>query len=132
MGEDPPTQIEQHRLGDPGGEPDEDCFAQRVDQAGALDDTEQRALAARLQSMQTSGRAQVAILVSAAMDGEPLAEYALRVAEKWQLGRAGRDDGLLILVVPSAAAARIAWSSSVGALCFSTYPETPARSNSCR
>ncbi len=78
-----------------------------VDQAEALSDAEQGALAARLQAIQASGRAQVAILISSGTGGEPLADYALRVAEKWQLGRASRDDGLLVLVIPSADAARI-------------------------
>jgi uncharacterized membrane protein YgcG len=49
----------------------------------------------------------VAILISSGIHGEPLADYALRVAELWQLGRAKRDDGLLILVVPAINAARI-------------------------
>ncbi len=78
-----------------------------VDEAGALSEGEQEALAVRLRAIQTSGRAQVAIFISSGTSGEPLAEYALRVAEKWRLGRAGRDDGLLVLVIPSANAARI-------------------------
>jgi uncharacterized protein len=78
-----------------------------VDEAGALDEAERSALAARLKAIQDSGRAQVAILVASGTGGEGLADYALKVAEKWQLGRAGRDDGLLILVIPSASAARI-------------------------
>lgn len=78
-----------------------------VDQVGVLSDAERAALLARLQTIQTSGRAQIAILISSGTEGAPLADYALQVAETWQLGRAGRDDGLLILVVPSATAARL-------------------------
>lgn len=78
-----------------------------VDQAGVLSAAEQAALLARLQTIQTSGRAQIAILISSGTQGAPLADYALRVAEDWQLGRAGRDDGLLVLVVPSPAAVRL-------------------------
>lgn len=78
-----------------------------VDQANVLSDDAQAALKARLQTIQSSGRAQVAILISGGIAGEPLSEYSLRVAEVWQLGRAKRDDGLLILVVPSINAARI-------------------------
>src|SRR5262245_50011127 len=63
-----------------------------VDQAGALSEDERNALAARLRAIQDAGRAQVAILVSTGTGGEPLADYALRVAEKWQIGRAGRDE----------------------------------------
>jgi uncharacterized protein len=78
-----------------------------VDEAGALTDAEREDIAARLKRIQDSGRAQVAILISRGIEGEALADYALRVAEKWQLGRAARDDGLLVLVIPSATAARI-------------------------
>ena len=73
-----------------------------LDQDGALSESEQSVLAARLRAIQDTGRAQVAILVASGTGGEPLADYALRVAEKWQLGRAGKDDGLLVLVVPTA------------------------------
>jgi len=78
-----------------------------VDQTGLLTSEVHAALTTRLQDIQQSGRAQVAILVASGIKGESLAEYSLRVAEAWRLGRAGRDDGLLILVVPSINAARI-------------------------
>ena len=78
-----------------------------VDQANALSDDAYTALKAQLKAIQSSERAQVAILVSSGIAGEPLAEYSLRVAEAWQLGRAKRDNGLLILVVPSSNAARL-------------------------
>ena len=78
-----------------------------VDQANVLGGDARAALQARLQAIQAGGRAQVAILISSGIQGEPLADYSLRVAETWQLGRAKRDDGLLILVVPAINAARI-------------------------
>lgn len=78
-----------------------------VDQSGTLNATERDALVQRLKAIQASGRAQLAILVSSDIGSEPLSVYSLRVAEAWRLGRAGRDDGLLILVIPSTNAARI-------------------------
>jgi uncharacterized protein len=78
-----------------------------VDQANVLSDDAHAALKSRLKAIQSSGRAQVAILISSGIAGEPLSDYSLRVAEAWQLGRARRDDGLLILVVPATNAARI-------------------------
>lgn len=78
-----------------------------MDQAGALDETERSALTLRLQMIQDSGRAQVAILIIPGLQGETLGDYSLRVAEAWKLGRKGRDDGLLILVVQSTHEARI-------------------------
>lgn len=78
-----------------------------VDQAGALNETEREALLGRLKTIQDAERAQIGVLVSRGTDGTSLADYALRVAERWKLGRAGRDDGLLIVVIPSPAGARI-------------------------
>lgn len=78
-----------------------------VDETGLLDPETAQALQQRLQAIQDSGRAQVAILVAAQTHGEPLADYTLQVAQAWQLGRAGRDDGLLVVVVPRENAARI-------------------------
>jgi uncharacterized protein len=78
-----------------------------VDQASVLEEGAREALKTRLQMIQSAGRAQVAILISSGIGDEALAEYSLRVAVAWRLGRARRDDGLLILVVPSINAARI-------------------------
>lgn len=78
-----------------------------VDQTSALSATERDELAQRLKAIQVSGRGQVAIFVSSGIGSEPLAAYSLRVVEAWRLGQAGRDDGLLVLVIPSTNAARI-------------------------
>ncbi len=78
-----------------------------VDQAGALNENARETVLLRLKEIQGSGQAQVAILISGGIHSESLAEYSLRVADSWKLGRAGHDDGLLILVIPSINAARI-------------------------
>jgi uncharacterized protein len=78
-----------------------------VDQVAALQDAQRQQLEGRLRAIQESERAQIAVLISPGSPEESLAEYALRVAEAWKLGRAGRDDGLLIVLVPAAKAARI-------------------------
>lgn len=78
-----------------------------VDRTGTFSAAERDALAQRLKALQVSGRGQIAILVSSGIGSEALAAYSLRVAEAWRLGRAGRDDGLLVLVIPSTNAARI-------------------------
>lgn len=78
-----------------------------VDQTGTLSAAERDGLSQRLQAIQASGQAQMAILIAGDIGSEPLAAYSLRVAEAWQLGNAGRNDGLLILVIPSRNAVRI-------------------------
>ena len=78
-----------------------------VDQAGALTEAERDALLARLKAIERSERAQIGILIAAGTGEDALEQYSLRVAESWKLGRAGRDDGLLIVVIPSPPAVRI-------------------------
>lgn len=42
--------------------------------------------------------AQIAVLIVPTTAPEPIEQYSLRVAERWKLGRAGVDDGALLLV----------------------------------
>jgi uncharacterized protein len=42
--------------------------------------------------------AQVAVLTIASLEGEPLEDYSMRVAETWKLGQEGKDNGVLVLV----------------------------------
>src|SRR4051812_7628575 len=76
------------------------------DQADVLTAEEHAALLSRVLAIQHSGRAQIAVLISSGIGGSTLEEYALRVAETWQIGRKRKDDGLVILIVPSINGAR--------------------------
>lgn len=78
-----------------------------VDEVGVLGDEAETALLRRLGKFQNTDRAQAAILVARGTEGLALADFSLLVAQTWKLGHAGRDDGMLILIVPSLNAARI-------------------------
>ena len=78
-----------------------------MDQTGTLEEAVARDLLIRLQGIQASGRAQVGILLAKDTQGEALADFSLQVASHWKLGHAGKDDGLLVVLVPSTPAARI-------------------------
>ncbi|MBC5768541.1 TPM domain-containing protein [Ramlibacter albus] len=78
-----------------------------VDETATLSEPDGQNLLARLQGIQSSGRAQVAVLVAKDARGLPLSDFSLRVAETWKVGRAKKDDGLLVVVVPSQNAARL-------------------------
>jgi uncharacterized protein len=41
---------------------------------------------------------QVAVLTVPSLEGDPIEDFSMRVVETWKLGRAGVDDGVLILV----------------------------------
>ena len=42
---------------------------------------------------------QLAILTIPTLAGDPLEDFSVRVVEKWKLGKKGKDDGILLLVV---------------------------------
>jgi len=40
----------------------------------------------------------VAVLTIPSLEGDPIEDYSIRVVETWELGRAGEDDGVLVLI----------------------------------
>lgn len=69
-----------------------------VDQANILTATEKQRLTDQLQSIYQSGLAQAAVVIVPTTNGLPIFDYALQVADKWQLGNKDIDDGLLIVL----------------------------------
>lgn len=68
------------------------------DRAGLLDAATAGRLEERLAAFERETGAQVAVLTITSLEGEVLEDYTLRVAETWALGRAGVDDGILLLI----------------------------------
>lgn len=69
---------------------------------------------ARLEALARAARAveggrgvQLQYLVVPSLEGEDIAGYSIRVAERWQLGEADRDNGVLVTVAVQDRAARI-------------------------
>lgn len=82
------------------GGPDVPLLTGRVtDNAGVLSAETSARITALLKSHEDSTSDQVAVLTIASLDGEPLESYSMHVAETWQLGRKGKDNGVLLLVV---------------------------------
>ncbi len=69
-----------------------------VDLAHVLSIQETEQLTGRLKAHEDQTGNQVAILILPSLDGEPLEEYAHRVATTWKLGRKGTDNGVLLLI----------------------------------
>ena len=65
-------------------------------------------LEARLVQIERDTHAQIAVLIVADTQGEPIESFAVRVWDTWKLGAAGRDDGVLIVLARDDRAARIA------------------------
>ncbi|MGC4021958.1 MAG: TPM domain-containing protein [Cyclobacteriaceae bacterium] len=76
-----------------------ELWGQRVhDDAHILQSGTADLLEKKLKTYEDSTSNQIAILIVQSLDGDVLEEYSLRVAEKWQLGRKGKDNGVLLLI----------------------------------
>lgn len=69
-----------------------------TDLTGSLDTGQRASLSTKLESLEDDTGAQVAVLLVPTARPEAIEQFALRVAEAWQLGREGVDDGALLLV----------------------------------
>lgn len=69
-----------------------------VDQAGVLSLEQRQALSRKLEAFEQAKGSQVAVLVVPTTGGEAIEDFATRVTDQWKLGRAGVDDGVLLLV----------------------------------
>jgi uncharacterized protein len=69
-----------------------------VDQTGTLSSGDIAQLNQTLADLQTRKGSQIAVLIVPTTDGEPIEQFALRVAEAWKIGRKKIDDGALLVV----------------------------------
>ena len=68
------------------------------DEANVLSTQAKFRLESILQAERDSTSNQIAILIIPSLEGGSLEEYSLRVAEKWKLGKADKDNGALLLI----------------------------------
>lgn len=71
-----------------------------VDEAGVLSAPARDRISAMLKAHEDSTGNQIAVLTLPTLQGESVEDYAVRVFEDWALGQKGRDNGVLVLVVP--------------------------------
>lgn len=69
-----------------------------TDEAGVLSTASTRRLEERLAAYEQATGRQMAVLVVQSLQGEPIEGFSIRVVEAWKLGRAGQDDGVLLLL----------------------------------
>ncbi len=72
--------------------------ARVTDLTQTLSAAERSALAAKLADWEARTTNQLAVLIVPTTQPEPIEAYSIRVAEKWQIGRKGKDNGALLLV----------------------------------
>ncbi len=73
-------------------------FEPVTDLADALPPDVREELNRSLKAHYEAGHAQIAVLTLQTTDGEPVEDFAFRVASAWKLGRAGKDDGVLFVL----------------------------------
>ncbi|MCG8478477.1 MAG: TPM domain-containing protein [Spirochaetales bacterium] len=78
-----------------------------VDNAGIVSAEAENALNDYFRRIEEATGAQIAVLTIPSLEGEILEEYSIRVVDRWELGRAGEDDGVLLLIAMQDRAVRI-------------------------
>jgi uncharacterized protein len=87
------------------------------DQAGVLSAGAKSQLESMLQYERDSTSNQIAILIVPSLEGAPLEEYSLKVAEAWKIGKKDKDNGVLFIIAMSERQMRIETGSGLeGAL----------------
>lgn len=69
-----------------------------VDNAGIIDAATEVALTQKLADFETKGSDQIVVATVPSLDGEEIEPYANRLFNFWQLGQAGKNNGVLLLV----------------------------------
>jgi uncharacterized protein len=77
------------------------------DHTGTLSAEQKASLEQLLQGFEARKGAQIAVLLIPSTGGEPIEQYALRVAEQWKIGRKKVDDGAVVVVAKDDRALRI-------------------------
>jgi uncharacterized protein len=78
-----------------------------VDNAEILSAETQRRLAENLRQHEQKTGNQIVVLSVPTIHGESVEEYAVRIFEQWKLGQKGRDNGVLVVIVPKDRRVRI-------------------------
>ena len=68
------------------------------DYTGALTVDQRRNLEEKLARFEEETANQVAVVIIPTLAGDSLEDYSIRLAEKWRIGRKGRDSGVILLI----------------------------------
>lgn len=71
-----------------------------MDMVGALRPQDKRELEQILRDYNRQGKAQIQVLVIDSLQGLAIEEASIKITDKWQLGTAKQDNGILFLIAP--------------------------------
>ena len=77
------------------------------DRAGVMSESERTELTAYLSDVNAQTGVQIAVLTVKSLEGDSIESYSMKVAEKWKLGQADKDNGALLVVAIDDRALRI-------------------------
>jgi uncharacterized protein len=77
------------------------------DLAGVLQPERAHALEQTLERYEHETGHQIVLLTVPSLEGDPIEDFSIRVAEAWKIGHAGLDNGIILIVAPQDRAARI-------------------------
>lgn len=69
-----------------------------IDQSNILTKVQKQEISQRILALHEQGRAQIGVVIVPTTGQEDIFDFAMRVAEKWQLGSAKQDNGLLMTI----------------------------------
>lgn len=69
-----------------------------VDQANILTESQKQEISQRILRLHQQGKAQIGVVIVPTTGQEDIFDFAMRIAEKWQLGSAKQDNGLLMAI----------------------------------
>jgi uncharacterized protein len=72
-----------------------------LDEAGVLDPSDEALLVTRIDQLRDEAGIWAAVYLARGLDGESLEQAANLTFRRWELGQAGKDNGLLVMIVPS-------------------------------
>lgn len=69
-----------------------------VDEASLLTPEQRAELERKLEKIERTTSIQIVIVTIPSLDGEPIEDYSVRLAQQWRIGQKGLDNGVVILV----------------------------------
>jgi uncharacterized protein len=85
-----------------------------TDTAGRLSPTDRAFLNARLAQLNEKTGHEIAVLVVGSLGGETIDDVAYTTFNTWKVGKAGRDNGVLLVIAPAERRVRIETGKGVG------------------
>ena len=78
-----------------------------VDEAGLLTPEDRAALTGELAALEETSTDQLAVVTLKSLQGYPIEDYGYQLGRAWGIGQKGKDNGVLLIVVPSEHKVRI-------------------------